>query len=118
MSEEIVPADGKPEIGIEEFLKLDLRIARVLRVEPHPNAEKLLKLTIDVGGSERQIIAGIAPWYRPDDLEGRSIVVVANLKPAKLRGEWSHGMLLAASGPDTVAVLSPIRDVPPGSLVK
>jgi methionyl-tRNA synthetase len=112
------PAERKPEVGIEEFLRLDLRVARVVRVEPHPNAEKLLKIIIDLGTEERQIVAGIAPYYKPEDLEGRSIVVVANLKPAKLRGEISQGMLLAASGPETVAVLTPVREVPPGSVVR
>ncbi len=113
-----VAPEGKPEIGIEDFLKLDLKVAKILKVEPHPNAEKLIRIRIDIGGEERQIVAGIAPWYRPEDLEGKSIVVVTNLKPAKLRGEWSHGMLLAASGPDTVSVLTPLREVPPGSIVK
>jgi methionyl-tRNA synthetase len=116
MSEESPAA--KPEIGIEEFQRLDLRVARVTKVEPHPNAEKLLKIAIDLGGEERQIVAGIAPYYRPEELEGKLIVVVANLKPAKLRGELSQGMLLAASGPETVAVVSPIREVPPGSIVR
>ena len=111
-------AEGKSEITIEEFLRLDLRIAKVVKVEAHPNAEKLLRIRIDIGGEERQIVAGLAPWYRAEDLEGRLIVVVANLKPVKLRGEWSHGMLLAASGPDTVSVLTPLREVPPGSIVK
>lgn len=111
-------AEGKPEITIEEFLRLDLRVARILQVDQHPNAEKLIRIRIDIGGEERQIIAGIAPWYRAEDLVGKLIVVVANLKPAKLRGEWSHGMLLAASGPDTVSVLTPLREVPPGSIVK
>lgn len=112
------PSEGKPEIGIEDFGRLDLRVARVLQAERHPNAEKLLKLKIDVGGEERQIVAGIAPYYQPEQLEGKLIVVVANLKPAKLRGEWSHGMLLAASGPDTVTVLTPLAEVPPGSMVR
>lgn len=111
------PAAGKPEIGIEEFAKLDLRIARILRVEPHPNADRLLRIQIDLGGEERQIVAGIAEYHTPADLEGRLIPVVTNLKPVKLRGEWSHGMLLAASGPDTVTVLTPMREVPPGSSV-
>ncbi len=109
---------GKPEVTIEDFMRLDLRVARVVRVEPHPNAEKLIRLQIDLGGELRQIVAGIAAHYRPEDLEGKLIVVVANLKPAKLRGEWSHGMLLAASGPETIAVLTPMRDVPAGAEVK
>lgn len=118
MSEETTPAEGKGEIDIEEFGRLDLRVARVLRVERHPNAEKLLKLQIDLGGEERQIVAGIAPYYEPEQLEGRLIVVVANLKPAKLRGEWSHGMLLAAGSADSVTVLTPLAEVPPGSKVR
>jgi methionine--tRNA ligase beta chain len=123
MSEEVgnpaTPEEtGKPEITIEDFMKLDLRVARVLKVESHPNAEKLIRIAIDLGGEQRQIVAGIGPYYRPDELEGKLIVVVANLKPAKLRGEWSHGMLLAASGAETVAVLTPLREVSPGSIVK
>ena len=94
-------------------------MARVLKVEKHPNAEKLLKLQIDIGGEQRQIVAGIAPYYEPEQLEGRLIVVVANLKPAKLRGEWSHGMLLAASGADgrpCTVPSRPLAEVPPGSI--
>jgi methionyl-tRNA synthetase len=113
----VEPGGGKPEIGIEEFAKLDLRIARILLVEPHPNANRLLKIKVDLGGEERQIVAGIAESHTAEDLEGRLIPVVANLKPVRLRGEWSHGMLLAASGPDTVTVLTPMREVPPGSPV-
>jgi methionyl-tRNA synthetase len=109
---------GTPEIGIEDFAKIDLRVARVVRAEPHPNAEKLLRLQIDLGGETRQIVAGIAQHYTPQDLEGRLIVVVANLKPAKLRGEWSQGMLLAAGGPDSVSILTPMREVPPGASIR
>jgi len=91
--------------------------AQIISCEKHPNAEKLLRLQIDTGDGERQIVAGIAAYYAPEDLVGRLIVVVKNLKPAKLRGEMSHGMLLAASGPDQVTVLTPLADVPPGSPV-
>lgn len=117
MSEEPQEIPAKGEVTIEDFARLDLRVARIEQVEPHPNAEKLLRLSIEMGGERRQIVAGIAPYYRPEDLVGRLIVVVANLKPAKLRGEWSHGMLLAASGGGTVAVLSPVSEVPTGSTV-
>ena len=117
MSEEQQGAPSKGEVGIEDFAKLDLRIARIEHVEAHPNAEKLLKISIEIAGERRQIVAGIAPYYRPEDLEGRLIVVVTNLKPARLRGEWSHGMLLAASGPDRVTILTPLEDVPTGSPV-
>ena len=106
------------EVAIEDFLKLDLRIARVAHAEPHPNADRLLKLRIDLGGEERQIVAGIASEYKPEELVGQLIAVVVNLKPVKLRGELSQGMLLAASDSGTIALLSPNRDVPPGSPIK
>jgi methionyl-tRNA synthetase len=119
MGEEKDPkgTDDRPEIGIEDFQKLDLRIAQVVRAEAHPNADRLLRLQIDIGGEERQIVAGIASAYRPDELVGLRIAVVTNLKPVKLRGEWSQGMLLAASDAETLALLSPTRDVPPGSRI-
>lgn len=117
MSEEPGELPAKGEIGIEDFAKLDLRVARIERAEAHPNAERLLKLVVEMGGERRQIVAGIAPYYRPEDLEGRLIVVVANLKPARLRGEVSQGMLLAASGAGTVTILSPLMEVPTGSTV-
>lgn len=118
MTEETTPGAETPEIGIDDFARIDLRVAKVLQADRHPNAEKLLRLQIDLGGEQRQIVAGIASHYAPEDLVGRSIVVVANLKAAKLRGEWSHGMLLAASGADTISVLTPMREVPPGSKIK
>ena len=105
------------EIGIEDFTKLDLRIARVVSVEAHPNADKLLKIGIDLGQEERQVVAGIAPYYNADDLVGKLIAVVTNLKPVKLRGELSQGMLLAATGSEIVTVLTPMQEVEPGSKV-
>lgn len=105
-------------IPIDLFAKVDLRIATVLHVEPHPNADRLLKLQIDLGSERRQLVAGLASHYRPEDLIGKQIVVVANLKPAKLRGELSQGMLLAASDPDGVAILRPERAMAPGSQVR
>jgi methionyl-tRNA synthetase len=109
------PTQGKEMIGIEEFQKLDLRIARILRAEQHPNADRLLKIQITLGDEERQIVAGIAPYYTPEELEGKLIPVLTNLKPVKLRGEWSHGMLLAASSEEKVEVLTSMREIAPGS---
>lgn len=108
------------EITIEDFAKLDLRVARVLAAEPVAGADKLLKLQIDLGGEQRQIVAGIARYYRPEELVGRLIVVVANLKPARLKGEISQGMLLAASTEDgaVLGLVVPERPLPPGSRVK
>ncbi len=107
------------EITYDDFAKLALRIGLVLSAERHPNADKLLVLKVDVGEPEpRTIVAGIAAAYAPEDLVGKTITVVANLKPVKLRGIVSQGMLLAAGGADVAALLSPIKPVPPGTIVK
>ena len=108
---ESVPAEAeeKGEITIEDFAKMDLRIGEVLTCEKMPKADKLLILTVKLGEEERTIVSGIAPWYQPDELVGRKVVIVANLKPTKLRGVWSQGMILAASsssGDSWVQVLS------------
>lgn len=118
-------ATGKPEISFEDFARVDLRIARIVHAEPHPNADRLIKLQLDDGsGTPRQICAGIREFYNPDDLVGKSIVIVANLAPRKIRGEESRGMLLAASdapkdadGPRRVVVMTPMSDIAPGSTV-
>jgi len=105
-------------ISIEEFARCDLRVARVVAAERHPRADRLLKLQVDLGGETRQLVAGIAGSYRPEDLVGRLIVVVANLKPARLRGEVSQGMLLAASSGEVISLLAPDQPLPPGSQVR
>src|SRR6476661_6815383 len=93
-------------ITYEDFAKLELRVAKVLEARPHPNADKLLLLQIDVGDEQKQIVAGIRQHYTPEQLVGKSIVVVNNLAPAMLRGEASNGMLLAASSGDKVILLT------------
>lgn len=113
-------AQGKPQITIDDFLKLDLRVATVKSCEPHPNADKLLKLQLDDGTPEgRQICAGLRGIYEPDQLVGKQIIVVANLAPRKMRGEVSQGMLLAASDDDrsTVVIVGPQADIAPGASV-
>lgn len=114
----------KPEISFDDFVKLDLRIARVVAAEFHPSADRLLKLQVDDGsGTPRQICAGIRGHYEPEALVGRSIVIAANLAPRKIRGEESRGMLLAASdapkgdGERRVILLTPMSDIEPGSTV-
>jgi methionyl-tRNA synthetase len=97
-----------PEIGIEEFRQVDLRIARVVKAEAVEGADRLLRLTLDVGDHERQVLSGIRTAYEPTALEGRHVVVVANLKPRKMRFGVSEGMILAAgAGDDEIFVLSP-----------
>ncbi|MCE4598674.1 MAG: methionine--tRNA ligase subunit beta [Desulfurococcales archaeon] len=83
-------------IEYEDFAKLDLRIGRVVRAERVPNSRKLLKLIVDIGGEERQVVAGLAKWYKPEDLIGKLVVVLVNLKPKRLAGIVSQGMVLAA----------------------
>jgi methionine--tRNA ligase beta chain len=123
------PAEGKPKVSIEDFAKLDLRVARILKAEDHPKADRLLKLQLDDGsGQPRQICAGIKGHYRPEDLLGRLIVIVANLEPRMIRGEESRGMLLAASNVPKdaaaaateerkVILLRPDADIAPGAIV-
>ncbi len=102
-------------IPFEDFKKLDLRIAEIISVKEHPNADKLYVLRIDIGGETKQIVAGIREHYAAEDLVGRKIAVVNNLEPVTIRGEESNGMLLAASGADSVIILVPESDVPAGS---
>ena len=90
----------KDEITIEDFEKVDLRVVKVKECEPVKGAKKLLKLKVDLGGEERQVISGISQFYKPEELVGKNVVLVANLKPAKLRGELSQGMILAACTDD------------------
>lgn len=97
----------------ETLRPLDLRVARVLEARDHPNADRLLVLDIDLGDEQRQIVAGIAQQYTLDELNGRHIVVVANLQAARLRGEVSQGMLLAAQGDDALGLL--LADAAPGT---
>jgi tRNA-binding protein len=103
--------------SLADFQQIDLRIATVKSAELHPNADRLLVLKVDVGGEERQIVAGIRTSYEPVSLVGKQIVVVFNLEPAKLRGVESQGMLLAARDGDRVVVLTPEAPVASGSKV-
>lgn len=111
--------DLKPTITLDDFKKIDLRVAKVIAAEKVPKSEKLVKLQIEIGSEKRQILAGIAQYYKPEDLVGKSIVVVANLQPAKLMGQESQGMLLAANDPaGKITVVSISEDVPGGSVVR
>ncbi len=107
-------------ISIEDFLKVDLRVAEVKHAEPHPNADKLLILTIDAGDGleNRQIVAGIKNYYKPEDLIGKKIVIVNNLAPAILRGVESQGMLLAAKDGDQLTIITTEKDIKPGSKIQ
>lgn len=111
------PQPQPQTVSFAEFKKLDLRVALVKSVQEHPNAQKLYVLKIDIGGEERQIVAGLRQYYTPEQLTGRRIVVVCNLEPATLRGVQSQGMLLAAQDGARVMALQPDSDAAPGSKV-
>ncbi len=110
--------EGVAVLEYEDFAKVELRVAKILTAEPVPKADRLLRMEISLGDEERQLVAGIAEHYEPEDLVGKLIVVVANLKPAKIRGVESRGMLLAASAGDQVKLLTVDGDLPPGSKIR
>ncbi len=93
-------------ITYEDFAKIELRVAKVLEARPHPNADRLMLLQVDLGDAQKQIVAGIRAHYTPEQLVGKLIIIVNNLQPAMLRGESSNGMLLAASSEEKVIVLT------------
>ncbi len=106
---------GLPEIAIDDFAKVELRVAEVKACEPIPKAKKLLKLTLDDGIGERTVASGIAKWYTPEDLIGHKVVVVANLKPATLCGVESQGMIIAADTADGGAKVLFVDDFETGA---
>ena len=110
-------ADVPGVIGIEEFQKVALRVGQIVACEPVPKSDKLLKLSVDLGSERRQVVSGIAKFYTPESLVGKKIILVANLKPVKLRGVESNGMILA-SGEDEIKVVFVDDSVPNGSTVR
>jgi methionyl-tRNA synthetase len=119
-----MPIETKPEqaipnrITLEEFRKLDLRVGKIQSAETVPGSDKLLKLQVDIGTEVRQVVAGIATRYRPEELIGQSVILVANLKPAVIRGVESQGMILAAGDKEVEALAVFLEDVKPGTPVK
>lgn len=115
----VAPAAAQPaQISIDEFMKIQLKAAKVLSAERVPKSEKLLKLQVSLGSEQRQIVAGIGKKYEPETLIGKTIVIVANLKPAKLMGIESQGMVLAAGDSEVRGLATFIEDVEPGTKVK
>lgn len=110
-----IPA--KPEIGIEDFAKVELKVGTVESCEKHPKADKLLVSKINIGSEVRQIVSGIASHFKPEDLVGKKVIVVTNLKPANLRGVQSEGMILAASFEQELDLLTILKDLPNGTIV-
>lgn len=113
------PAAPPSLLSIDDFKKLDLRVGVVTAAQDHPQADRLLVLTVDLGdGTTRQLVAGIKGSYQAADVVGKQVVVVANLKPATLRGVESQGMVLAASDGSSIVLVSPERSIQTGSPVK
>lgn len=110
--------EHKEEIGIDDFAKAELRVAQVIAAEPVKKADKLLKLQLDLGYEQRQVVSGIAKFYTPEELVGRKVICIVNLKPVKLRGELSQGMILAASKGDQLTIATVPDSMPNGAIVK
>lgn len=108
----------RDEITIDDFMKVDLRVAEVIHAEQVKNADKLLKLQLDVGFEKRQVVSGIAQYYKPEQLIGQKVICVTNLKPVKLRGELSQGMILAGEKDGVLSLASVDQQLPNGTIVK
>lgn len=115
MAKEVVK--GKPEITIDDFDKVELKVAKIIEAKKHPDADKLLVLKVKIGEEERQIVSGIKKWYEPSDLIGKKVVVCTNLKPVKLRGVESKGMILAAANDDEFTIVSTLQDIDDGAVI-
>jgi methionyl-tRNA synthetase len=118
MTPATTPPAAVVQITIEEFQKIQLKTAKVLTAERVPRSEKLIKLQVDLGAEQRQVVAGVGKKYEPEQLVGRTIVIVANLKPAKLMGIESQGMVLAAGDAEVKGLIGIVEDVDPGTKVK
>jgi len=105
------------EVTMKEFKRLDIRIGTVAEVERVPGSEKLYKMQVDMGGEVRQIVTGLVDWYTEEELRGKVIAVLMNLKPAKIFGQWSYGMLLAAEMGEDLTLLTVDREIDNGARV-
>jgi methionyl-tRNA synthetase len=105
-------------ISLEDFAQLDLRVAKILVAERIEGSDKLLRLEVEFDSEWRQIVAGIGKNYSPEELIGKEVIIVANLKPKLIKGIESQGMLLVASSPDGPVLITPEKEVPPGTSVK
>ena len=113
--QEVVEEEPKAEISIDDFAKVELATAKVLTCEKVAKSDKLLKLTLDVAGKERTVVSGIAQYYTPEYMVGKTVVIVKNLKPVKLRGILSEGMILCASNGKDVVFVTPEKEIESGS---
>ena len=105
-------------ITIDDFKKVELIVAQIKEVKEHPGADRLYLVKVDTGSGERQLVAGIRQAYKPEELIGKRVIVVANLQPATIRGEESNGMILAATDANGLAVVTVEKDIAVGTIVK
>ena len=110
--------ETKPQIEFSDFEKCDFRVGQVKSVENHPNADKLYVLKVDIGGEERTIVSGLKDFYKPEEIIGKKLAMIVNLKPVNLRGVESNGMILAAESGDTLSLLRADRDIDPGAKIR
>ena len=116
--ESVVDVEKKPEITYDDFAKLQFQIGQIVKCEEVPKSKKLLCSQVKIGSETRQIISGIKAWYKPDQMVGKKVMVVTNLKPAKLAGMLSEGMILCAEDDEgNLALMTPEKDIKPGSEV-
>ena len=112
------PLKGVDMITFDDFKKLELKVAKIVEVKDHPNADKLYVLIIEVDNSKKQLVAGIKNHYKPEELIDKQIIVINNLEPAVIRGEKSEGMLLAAQDDEKIVILMPEKPVKTGSIIR
>jgi len=105
-------------VTLDDFKKLELKVAKIIEVKEHPNADRLYVITVDLGGREKQLVAGLKEHYGQDELKGKQIIVIDNLEPAVIRGIKSEGMLLAAQDEERISILIPEKKVRLGSNVR
>lgn len=108
----------KPAISFDQFSALDLRVGKIVDCTGVEESDKLLKCTVDIGTSKRQILAGVKSWFAPEDLVGQTVVVIANLEPKKMAGLASYGMILMADERDHPVLIAPTREVKTGTIVR
>lgn len=106
------------KIPFTEWQKLDLRVAKIIDVKQHPNADKLYLLDVDLGNEKRQLVAGLKQHYKPEELKGKLCVIFTNLEPATIRGIKSEGMILAADSGEKVIIIAPEKDIKLGSKIR
>jgi len=105
-------------VTLDDFKKLELKVAKIIEVKEHPNADRLYVITVDLGGREKQLVAGLKEHYGQDELKGKQIIVIDNLEPAVIRGIKSEGMLLAAQDDERISILIPEKEVKLGSNIR